>query len=194
METNNQENGQLRHGEGEGIVNDNSPSCLTKCDFPRLWPVTVFLAVSWLVLGIMANHRISFQLPVVVAIFVVMAAWAICEIRYSSLVSRDKRTMSNTNLKQELLAYKKRSLNCSYIIVPIMAGLLIMAFFELKSSFFRSFLFLSDEPEEFYSLLFILFLITVVFLVIQIVLTFHQSRNIDMIIEEIDKYHNSKKN
>ena len=187
METNNQ-NDQLRQIEEGKNDNDRCNRHLSKCDFPKLWPAKAILAVAWLALGIYASHSAGLQLPVFVAIFIVMAAWAISDVFYCSSVSRDKLTTTNPLLKQDLLAFKKHSLKCSFIFFPVTAALLVWAFLELKSALYRSIVDILEEPMEFTSWLFVLFLVTAVFLVVQFVLLSHQSKNIDILVEEIYGY------
>lgn len=187
METNNQ-NDQLRQIEEGKNDNESCNRLLSKCDFPKLWPVKAILAVAWLTLGIYGSHRASMRLPVFVAIFIVMAAWAIYDVFYCSSVSRDKLTMTNPHLKQDLLAFKKHNSKCSTIFLPVTSALLVWAFLELQSALYRSIVIILEELLDFTPWIFLLFLVTIVFLVIQFVLTFHQSRNIDMLVVEIDKY------
>ncbi|MBR4388656.1 MAG: hypothetical protein IKT00_05720 [Prevotella sp.] len=191
METNNQ-NDQLKQIEEGKSDYDRFKRHLSKCDFPKLWPIKAILAVAWLALGIYASHRASLRLPVFVAIFIVMVAWAISDVFYCSPVSRDKLTTTNPHLKQDLFSFKKHSLKCSFIFLPVTAALLVWAFLELKSALYKSIVHILEEPVELTSWLFVLFLVTTVFLIIQFVLAFHQSRNINMLVEEIDGYQSLK--
>ena len=196
METNNQENNLSMQVEKQKSIIDKlfHKYFLFKCSFDKLWSLAAFLAVFWLVAGILAHIQIGMNLIVPVLICIALVAWAVCELRYCPPPSSDQIKRNNTHLKQDLFTFKKRYQTCAVIFVPIFVGLLVGFIFVVKIAILKNIILLQtlidkDTITVNFACVYILYVVTWLFVIAIICLAFSRSKGIDKIVEEMDEYH-----